>query len=797
MQVEIAQVLGTLSEASTTNYIEHAVLGLSRAAGADFVFVADVDLTTYEANTLALCEHGKIIPNFSYLLTGTPCVQVTHETICIYRNNVCKEFPDDQILKEMNVEGYLGMPLYDREKKVHGILVALYTHPIQDSEEVITLFSLFSNLISMELERLLADEKHRQSTEQYRDLYDNAPNGYLSIGMDDRIIRCNRRAEEMLGYSKKELIGSSVLMLYADTADGSERAKRVLERRKLRQVIRDQELQMKRADGSIIWVSFTIRMIKDFGGNQLESSSMIVDITERKQVVDKLRKSEESLNMAQEVASIGSWDWNIQNETLSWSKQTYSHFGFKPGEITPTYDGFKNFVHPDDRKHVENAVEKALKGDAPYSVETRVINADGVEWIMHAQGLVYRDDKGNPIRFIGTTQDITERKQMEEALRRAQKMDAVGQLTGGIAHDFNNILSIIMGNLSLLKDQVKDEGKLLERITTIDGATHRAAELVKQLLGFSRRQETDVIVSNLNRIIEGMDNLIKRSVTPEIEVDEQLAENLWVTGINQGDFQDALLNLILNARDAMPSGGRLTIETRNCTLNAAFCAQHPNLVAGEYVQLSLSDTGEGMTAAQLGKIYDPFYTTKPTGKGTGLGLSMVFGFITRSKGHIEVQSILDSGTTFLLHLPRATEEALPINNIDQQPKAVLEGSETILAVDDEEALLELTRESLEALGYRVLTAINGKEALERLAEHPTISLLFSDIIMPGGMTGFELAEQAVKLRSDLKVLLTSGHTEKTGDHLRGKHNLLMKPYSQEALAHQIRSLLSETETSTS
>ncbi len=433
-----------------------------------------------------------------------------------------------------------------------------------------------------------------------------------------------------------------------------------------------------------------------------------------------------------------------------------------------------------------------LEAHRPFKDFEYLMKGDGEDRWVRVSGKPRYSQEGEFLGYGGTGLDITQHKKSEGLLRRSQKMDAVGQLTAGIAHDFNNILGIIIGNLDLLKNQVSSDDKVLKRVTTINKSASRASELIKQLLSFSRLQATDVAACDLNLIIQDMDSLIKRSITPEIEVDKKLAENLWLTGINLGDYQDAVLNLILNARDAMPDGGNLTIGTCNSVLDAAFCAQHPNLVAGEYVQLSVIDTGIGMMVEELGKIYDPFYTTKPVGKGTGLGLSMVFGFVTRSNGYIDVHSELGTGTTFDLYLPRITEQILVDQIIDRQPVVLPRANETILAVDDEEELLELIKETLEGLGYRVLTATNANEALGLLAEHPSISLLFSDMVMPGGMTGFELAEQAMQIRSDLKVLLTSGHTQRAGDHVRDIYKLLMKPYSHEELAHQIRSLLSES-----
>ncbi|MCW8827209.1 MAG: ATP-binding protein, partial [Gammaproteobacteria bacterium] len=399
---------------------------------------------------------------------------------------------------------------------------------------------------------------------------------------------------------------------------------------------------------------------------------------------------------------------------------------------------------------------------------------------------------GSLIGVLGLGRNITERRQTEEELRRAQKMEAIGQLTGGIAHDFNNLLGIILGNLELLERQIPKNHASLKRLEGIKKSTHRAAKLTKQLLSFSRLQAAHLSITDINQVIEGMESLIIRSVTPEVEVEYNFDHFLWLTEIDPGDFEDSLLNLIINARDAMPNGGHLTIETRNTTLDNIYCAQHPGIAPGEYVELSISDSGEGIAAEDQAKIFDPFYTTKPQGKGTGLGLSMVFGFINRSKGHIKVYSEGGRGTTFRLYLPRSEGDEIGDIKESEDRDSLPTGDETILVVDDEPGLLEIARESLEAMGYQTLAAHNGLQALELLAAHPDIDLIFSDVVMPGGINGYELAEQALENRPELKVLLTSGYTGKAlayNGQARFNASLLSKPYSQSELAKRIREIL--------
>lgn len=424
---------------------------------------------------------------------------------------------------------------------------------------------------------------------------------------------------------------------------------------------------------------------------------------------------------------------------------------------------------------------------------------DGRLYWVNATMMPLMGEDNKPRGYISIRTDITERKQAEQALRRSQKMDAIGQLTGGIAHDFNNLLNIILGNLELLDRQLPEDEKIKKRLANIQKSSKRAAELTHQLLSFSRHQAENVMVIDINQLIEEMESLVAHSITPLIDIDWRLAKKLWSSEISPGDFEDALLNIIINARDAMSGNGHLTIETANVVLDKAACEKIHDIEPGEYVCLSVRDDGEGMPPEQLEHIFEPFYTTKEQGKGTGLGLAMVFGFIQRSKGSILVESEPGFGTTFQCYLPRAVE------NVNAAASSVVDtasektetksfaGNEAILVVDDEEALLELAKESLLDLGYRVQTAGNGQQALDVLTENPDIDLLISDVIMPGGLNGYQLAERAISEFSGIKVLLASGYTEKGAITENNKHlgaGLLSKPYSQVELAQRVREVLS-------
>ncbi len=397
----------------------------------------------------------------------------------------------------------------------------------------------------------------------------------------------------------------------------------------------------------------------------------------------------------------------------------------------------------------------------------------------------------NKTLLLVQTRDISARKQREESLRRSQKMEAVGQLSGGIAHDFNNILGIILGNLELLERQLVTDEKTQKKLDAIKHSAQRAADLTKKMLSFSRHESASTTVTNINQLITEMHPLLQRSLTPQVEITKKLAADLWQTEIDQGDFEDTLLNLTLNARDAMAGSGQLTIETCNCVIDYACCSNNATAEPGEYIQLIISDNGEGMSQAIQDRIFEPFFTTKEVGKGTGLGLAMVFGFVERSGGCIKVYSETNIGTTFRLYLPRTKQKKQGIVALTQIEKSAT-GNETVLIVDDETEILALAKETLQALGYHILSATDGHSALHVLASEPKIDLLFSDVVMPGGLNGFELAKQAITHHPLLKVLLTSGYTNtamtKNGQ-AQFATRLLNKPYSQQELALRIRESL--------
>ncbi|MEP3247136.1 MAG: ATP-binding protein [Sneathiella sp.] len=410
--------------------------------------------------------------------------------------------------------------------------------------------------------------------------------------------------------------------------------------------------------------------------------------------------------------------------------------------------------------------------------------------------LMLSDRRTSTGGVVSIQSDITNERKMEEALRRSQKMEAIGQLTGGIAHDFNNILNVILGNLELVEDLATDKPEIGRLTDAALKSVNRGSDLTKKLLSFARTGATTKKRVAVNGLIKNMQALIARSLTASIEVNFQPKEDLWEALIDPGDLEDALLNISLNARDAMPNGGLLTIRTGHYHQSEAHTEKERPPLPGDYIEISVSDTGIGMTTPVREKAFEPFFTTKEQGKGTGLGLSMIYGFAQRSNGHVTIQSEPGSGATVTLYLPRAGGGTETPRNA--HTKAVLaDGAEKILIVDDEGPLVDVAASILQKLGYRVLTATNANEALQQLEEHPDTDLLFTDVIMPGSLDGFQLAFQARQKHPDLKVLMASGYTrskeqlENTSSEIvrEPAGRLLQKPYTRSVLTEAVRETL--------
>lgn len=547
-----------------------------------------------------------------------------------------------------------------------------------------------------------------------------------------------------------------------------------------------------RADGSERAVQTQAEVILNEQGQALRITGTIHDITERKKADEALAVSETRLKKAQRIASVGSWDWNIVTDERWWSDQIYRIFAIERETVTPSYEAFLEMVHPTDRKAVNNAVERALQNREPYATEYRIVLPNGSEKTILTHAEVTFDAEGRPTQMTGTIHDITSQRKLEEQLRQAQKMQAVGQLTGGMAHNFNNLLAVVVGRLEILENASVPEEMRAASVGAAMDASQLGADLVKRLLAFSGQQHLRPQDLNINTWVKGLAPLLKSTLGEEIEFRTKLAEDLGQTVIDNSQLENTLVNLAINARDAMPEGGSLTIETGNIELEETEVVDEGEVAGGGYVMLAVSDTGTGIPKHVRPHIFEPFFTTKDVDQGTGLGLSMVHGFVKQSKGHINVYSEEGHGTTIKVYLPRSGDGSEETAETSARHKALPRGEETIMLVEDEVAVRETAALLLRSLGYRVLEANDGSKAMDLLDAHADVDLLFTDIVMPGGMNGVQLAQKAQQLLPSLKVLYTTGYTV-SGRSANGlspdSPDVLTKPYRKKELAHKVRELL--------
>jgi PAS domain S-box-containing protein len=764
--------------------------------------------------------------------------------------------------------------------------------------------------------RRATEEALRLSEERNRAIFQNALDGLWIVDTHGRFVDVNETYCRLVGYSRDELLGMGIADVEAleCQADVIRHAERIREAGSLRF-----ESKHRSKEGRLIDIEASVTFLPRSGLFFV----IIRDITEPNRAESALRESEAGLAAAQRIAHIGSWEWNIEADTASWSEETYRLFGQAPGELGEHRKKFVDMVHPDDRLRVDQALTDTLSGIREYDLEYRILLPDGTEKVIHAQAEVSRKENGKPVLMRGTVHEITERKMAEEALRlsesrlrqaqelshtgsfwrdlvsdrawwseelyricgldpsqpspnserlaamihpddvaywrtaaqraaesggnvvtqyrlivpdggvrwhyvvsgvrigargepieiagtvqdvtelerakeerdrleaqlsQARKLESIGRLAGGIAHDFNNLLTVISGYGDLVQGRLIPDDPLYLQVQEIRNAAKRATDLTMQLLAFSRKQVLQVKVLSLNDAVRDAEKMLRRVISEDIELVCVLDQELWLVEADPGQLHQVIMNLALNARDAMPDGGKLTIESANARTDETCAECHARIGSGKYVMLTVRDTGKGMDAATVERIFEPFFTTKDVGKGTGLGLATVYGIVQQSGGHISVSSAPNRGASFSVHLP-AAEKPAPKEQLPEPPE---KGTGTILLVEDQTEVRRFVAAVLNSYGYRVLEASDGEEAM-RICQSPgpRIDLLVTDVVMPR-MRGPELAAHVHAAYPDLRVLYISGYTDLaiTGQIASEPgSDYLQKPFTPHALARKVHEIL--------
>ncbi len=551
--------------------------------------------------------------------------------------------------------------------------------------------------------------------------------------------------------------------------------------------------RVKNVHGEWMWIESTGKVIeRDHHGRARRMIGTNVNISERKLALDKVRESEERLRMTLAASQMGFWEWDAATKRVTICANLHSIFGIAEGQFAGSVEGVFALVHPEDIGNVRGADKLWLTAKEPAYIQFRIVRPSGETRWLSATGSATLDASGKLVRFQGLAQDITGRHQLEEQLRRAQKMEAVGQLAGGVAHDFNNLLTVIRGHAEILPERAKQDASILRHAKAIQKAADRAATITRQLLAFGRKQLLLPRVFDLRAIVSDISEMLRSLIGSEIELSLAIAdEALWVKA-DEGQIEQVVVNLVVNARDAMPHGGTLTVATSRIALGQGVVRQGVILPEGNYIRLAVGDTGTGIDAATQARMFEPFFTTKAAGKGTGLGLSTVYGIVKQTGGWIRVESELGKGATFEILLPEVlTSGTQHGEEPPLEPGA--RGVETVLVVDDEDAVREVICQFLETQGYTVLSAENGKRATELAGNQEVgIDLLVTDAVMPD-IDGVMVAQLISKLRPGIKVLYISGYardiTILEGIFERGEA-FLQKPFALDVLGRKIREVLS-------
>ncbi len=709
-------------------------------------------------------------------------------------------FADNPLVTgEPKIRFYAGAPLVMPDGHAVGSLAVIDYVPRQlRDDQRATLKALANQVVAqLTLGKSLSDIRRSSDREisrrerRLRALFESTLEGIIEIDRENRILELNPAAERMFGRTRQEVIGLDAAELMVPPR------LRAQNRRELSSYLTTEEARVhgirtetvaQRADGSEFPVEVTVTRL---GQDQVLFVAFVRDLSEQQRTESELRTSIERFELVARATNDVIWDWDLRTNALWWSESFPARYGYRPEDITPDIESWLDRIHPDDRPAIDGSIHRAIDSAGEYwTGEYRFRRGDGAYAIVLDRGYVTRDSDGQPLRMIGLMMDVTERRRLEEQLLRSQKMDAIGQLSSGIAHDFNNLLTIIQCNAFLLDRS--GHADIKEATRDVLAATERAVSLTRQLLLVSSKQRVRPQTIHMQDVVGSMMQMLERVLGASIQLRSAFDPAVPKISADVSMLEQVLLNLVVNARQAMPSGGILSIKTTLVTENRADRRHGLDVVPGTYACLTVRDTGLGISTDVLPQIFEPFFTTKEAGAGTGLGLSTVYGIVKQHGGWLDVTSEQGRGTSFVIALPVPTSPAppqvVPTFRSDELPT----GTETILLVEDDPLLRSRVSSLLQSCGYTVVEAPSAVRALDLWHEHQgKFDLLLTDIVMTDGLSGRELAIRLRMESASLPVLYTSGYmpAPTANETLIEGVNFVEKPYPPSKLLQVVRQIL--------
>ncbi len=784
-RVRTEELLHTIPKATSSvageEFLRSLVRHLAVALEFKYALVAEY-MGAMKSRTLAVWAKGRFADNFEYVLEGTPCENVIVKgELCSYPGRVQEDFPKDRYLVQMEAESYVGVPLVGSDGKVLGLLVAVDDKPLAAEHEAKALMRLFALRAALELERKRSEDERKKSIEMLNIISDHSGAAILIKDSDGRHMFVNKSFEGLFRRKKEEILGLKDHDLFPAGTAATLRANDMKALEAGGPV--EFEEEVLDPDGRLLTFLSAKFPVPGLPG---AICCISTDITERKKIEEKLRRSEERLREAQAIAHIGSWDWDVFNNRLHWSDEIFRIFGIGAAEFEATYDAFLSLVHPDDRDEVQLAVKDALDHGRPYDIRHRVVRPDGTERIVTERAEVVRGPDGEPVRMYGTTQDVTEHKRLEAEILRAQKLDSIGVLAGGIAHDFNNLLLGILGNVSIARNLIKPADRVAGVLDDIEKAALRTKSLTRQLLTFSRGGEPVREPASIEQIVKDSAPLVLRG--SEVVCEWSFPEGLWPVEVDQGQMAQAVSNIVMNAAQAMPDGGRLAVSASNMDVSEQ---AHLPLKPGRYIKTTFRDYGTGIPVKLLPKLFDPFFTTRK--KASGLGLSVTYSIIKKHNGHIGVDSEVGEGTSFHVYLPASAGKPVEAA-VDE---TVARGAGRVLVMDDEELVRDVSGEMLKILGYEAVFAANGGEAIEKFLkardEGRPFDAVILDLTVPGGLGGRDTMRRLLEIDPGVRGIVSSGYSKDPimADYRKfGFSAVVAKPYRVAEFSRVVKKVVS-------